>query len=210
MKFVKGLVLAVVASVGVAGAAAAAEPVTAKYYAPGDYSENYGVGITFSGTPYQTDYISGINNYDDTGSGEAVFNTDPNFPSATYYFGADFTSQITVSATSGYTFTLTTDDAGYLFVDGTLAVSLPGDHYPATGNSGIIDLSAGTHAIEVEMDNAGGPCCTQASLVLPQGVTYSAASSGGVPEPATWAMMISGFGLSGVLLRRRRLTVQAI
>ena len=29
-------------------------------------------------------------------------------------------------------------------------------------------------------------------------------SSGGVPEPATWALMISGFGMAGVMLRRRR------
>ena len=29
-------------------------------------------------------------------------------------------------------------------------------------------------------------------------------STGGVPEPATWAMMIAGFGLAGATLRRRR------
>lgn len=28
--------------------------------------------------------------------------------------------------------------------------------------------------------------------------------SGVVPEPATWALMIGGFGLAGALLRRRR------
>ncbi|HEX7946054.1 MAG TPA: PEPxxWA-CTERM sorting domain-containing protein, partial [Phenylobacterium sp.] len=28
--------------------------------------------------------------------------------------------------------------------------------------------------------------------------------TGGVPEPATWAMMIAGFGLAGATLRRRR------
>ena len=27
-----------------------------------------------------------------------------------------------------------------------------------------------------------------------------------VPEPATWAMMITGFGLAGVAIRRRRTT----
>ena len=27
---------------------------------------------------------------------------------------------------------------------------------------------------------------------------------GGVPEPATWALMLSGFGLAGAVLRRRR------
>lgn len=50
------------------------------------------------------------------------------------------------------------------------------------------------------------------SLVLPQGVSYRSASgvflSGdstpAVPEPATWASMIAGFGLLGGALRRRR------
>jgi hypothetical protein len=40
------------------------------------------------------------------------------------------------------------------------------------------------------------------------GVAYNAhwdnLSSGAVPEPATWAMMIAGFGLAGASLRRRR------
>ena len=29
-------------------------------------------------------------------------------------------------------------------------------------------------------------------------------TSGGVPEPATWAMMLTGFGGLGALMRRRR------
>jgi hypothetical protein len=35
-------------------------------------------------------------------------------------------------------------------------------------------------------------------------VLYSTTPGGGVPEPATWAMMIAGFGLAGAALRRRR------
>jgi hypothetical protein len=31
----------------------------------------------------------------------------------------------------------------------------------------------------------------------------------GVPEPGTWALMITGFGLAGALLRRRRHTFAA-
>jgi hypothetical protein len=32
---------------------------------------------------------------------------------------------------------------------------------------------------------------------------------GGVPEPATWAMMLVGFGAAGAALRRRRIAVAA-
>ena len=52
---------------------------------------------------------------------------------------------------------------------------------------------------------------------LPDGVTVNAgdylvnnryfdplATGGGVPEPASWALMITGFGLMGVALHRRR------
>ena len=35
-------------------------------------------------------------------------------------------------------------------------------------------------------------------------ISLSTAPPGGVPEPATWAMMIAGFGLAGATLRRRR------
>lgn len=42
------------------------------------------------------------------------------------------------------------------------------------------------------------------------GVFFDAVSvSGGVPEPATWALMISGFGLAGAALRRRRAVAAA-
>jgi hypothetical protein len=34
-------------------------------------------------------------------------------------------------------------------------------------------------------------------------------STAAVPEPATWAMMITGFGIAGSLLRRRRITAAA-
>ncbi len=41
------------------------------------------------------------------------------------------------------------------------------------------------------------------------GVTFKNGQYNAVPEPATWAMMIMGFGLTGSLIRRRRLAPTA-
>jgi hypothetical protein len=67
----------------------------------------------------------------------------------------------------------------------------------------------------------GGRGCAQGSIFLGQKkvnygfrtdrplATFTQAPGGGgaVPEPASWALMISGFGMAGVALRRRRAQV---
>ena len=193
-----GLTAAILAGVaGVAAEAHAAGPITSAYYAQGQYAENYGVGITFSGTPFATSQIDQINEF--SNPDPAPGNSDPNFPSANILFGADFTSMITAAAAGTYTFTETSDDPGYLFVDGALVASTPGDHLPSTG-TGSVFLTAGAHSFEYQMSNAGGPCCAEADVELPTGVAYSMSAA---PEPGTWALMLAGVGVAGFALRRR-------
>lgn len=64
-----------------------------------------------------------------------------------------------------------------------------------------------------------GPINGRAAMALREGsesrytgiddLSLIGSTSGGVPEPAAWALMIVGFGGVGALLRRRRRTQQA-
>jgi hypothetical protein len=70
----------------------------------------------------------------------------------------------------------------------------------------------------LNLDCRGGSSCDFGNTgsfsfgALPGGVTYGSASGvfltanapGAIPEPATWAMMIIGFGAAGSVIRRRR------
>ena len=69
---------------------------------------------------------------------------------------------------------------------GQLKVSLN----DATFNSGLFGLDKGA--------GHGAPITAKFELV-----------SAAVPEPATWAMMIAGFGMAGAAIRRRRATAVA-
>jgi hypothetical protein len=75
-----------------------------------------------------------------------------------------------------------------------------GPFAPVTG-----PFVAGTNTIELIVNNTGngiygGPSGGPSGVYLDGTVTYG----GGVPEPATWAMLILGLGAIGATLRSRR------
>jgi hypothetical protein len=57
--------------------------------------------------------------------------------------------------------------------------------------------------------NATGTSFTLTGLVSNDGYWVGDNFTFAVPEPANWAMLIAGFGLVGVVARRRRIAVAA-
>jgi hypothetical protein len=83
-----------------------------------------------------------------------------------------------------------------LNVDGPSAV----DSLITTYESSAFFSSHGTGNMTVVVDSSGSPLHQSFAYVTP----------GGVPEPATWTMLIAGFGGVGAMIRRRRNSTAAI
>ena len=78
---------------------------------------------------------------------------------------------------------------------------------PLTPFQGSLFLSAGAHQINFNFARSFTLFGRSPFFVL-DGVSINAVDAG-VPEPATWAMMIAGFGLAGGAVRRRKAFVIA-
>ena len=97
-------------------------------------------------------------------------------------------------------------DFGYVKISGMgLSKTLFSSDVAAVGDYGQtgwktfgVNLLAGDYTFEAGIANVGDD--VQSSFLLLDGL-----SIGAVPEPATWALMLSGFFSLGAMLRRRRL-----
>jgi len=123
--------------------------------------------------------------------------------------GANTTSQITDLGTLGFTWDGSTvfdtisglNGGNPSFIGSPLSgITFIGIHYGAGGNSpdgtAFFKINAAPGTTSLTLDP---PFQATSDLIV-----YATGIAGGVPEPATWAMMLVGFGGLGVLLRRRR------
>ncbi len=124
------------------------------------------------------------------------------------------TPQLGLSGLSTNALTVTFTDAALKATNGTSAPTLQAD--VGTGStiaysSGFADLSGFTGQ-NFSLSVSGGTAALQAidgrlPNFLASGSGTFAADVGAVPEPASWSMMLGGFGLMGGVLRSRRRTV---
>ncbi len=98
-------------------------------------------------------------------------------------------------------FVVTHDDGLEIDINGIgIVLSVPGPTAPVATPYAINAPADGFYNFRVVY----GECCTLPAVLK---ITVNDAPIGEVPEPATWAMMIAGFGLVGGAMRRRRETV---
>ena len=205
------LLLAAIAAAAIAGPASAAV-VTLDFEGIGDgnpvgnyYAPNY---VFSSATLALVDADNG-------GGGNFANEPSPN----TIMFFLDANNAV-LNVTNGFT-----TGFSFFYTSSTAAAVTVYDGLNGTGNVlGVINLDA-QHTQNCTGDPSGSFCNWTAIGVAFTGTAYSIDFGGtanqtgydnitfgsdrpgepGVPEPATWAMMILGFGLVGSSLRRRKI-----
>jgi hypothetical protein len=108
------------------------------------------------------------------------------------------------AATATLTGQFGVDDAGTVALNGVI-ISTYGGFNTLQGflsNSGFL---AGLNTLDFSVTNGAGP-----TSFIVSGLTVTAnETAAAVPEPATWGMMILGFGMVGAGMRRRKSTLVA-
>jgi hypothetical protein len=159
-------------------------------------------GITFAPDPGFDLYIAGPGQ-----SANATTALGVNFPPAgnnritfsggTYAFGADFNQNFGGGGQSGQLaimFYDLYDMQGNLLGGGSESI--------ASGVSTFFGLTSTDLIGSIWVRQQGG-------FVVIDDVSFGEGGPGGIPEPATWAMMVLGFGLVGTAARRRTKVVAA-
>lgn len=161
------------------------DPVTGEllWWQPGNLASSF---VT-STNSYSNDNFYPDNTATNTGSDQNGF-----------FRTAIFSGTFSTLAPGSYSFSLGSDDDAYLFVDDNLVAQLGGVHSAAT-TSYDVDLTEGQHGFQLFYADRQ-PTGAVLNFALPANVTSTTA----VPEPASWAMLIVGFGLMGASLRYRR------
>lgn len=93
----------------------------------------------------------------------------------------------------------------------TLTVYLDGGRYNSGGNFTIRGRRSENGFVWTGLASIGGqiyPYPANWELDATFNLNFIGEYTGPVPEPATWAMMVAGVGLTGAMMRRRRTTIQ--
>jgi len=182
-------------------------------------------GYNFNNNAFADSLLGSSGSYTTSGGSLAAVLTDTD--PGTYAFSFDqgayvdlgFTDNVVVNGAGNdlVLFELGVPDTFNVTINGvTLTFPTVGTGFNAGGfalnavalNLDAFGLGAGSTINSLRLSFVNNGTVASTSLV---GALNSRDANGGVPEPATWAMMITGFGLVGGVLRsRRRSSVAAL
>ena len=183
------------------GAISYIQPVGQSFTAVGSTISSFGFQFEAVNTQYANDPITWTLRQGEGLAGAVIASTQFTIPgntSATTPTWFDFaTGNVAVTAGQLYTAVLTTTASlrnGIIFgpdFNIYTGVPLSGDEYAGGKLIGTVDPDAAGYC------NRTGGCDLSFRI-------NALAAPAAVPEPASWAMMVGGFGLLGTALRRRR------
>jgi hypothetical protein len=115
------------------------------------------------------------------------------------YSAAVLTGSLFAPTAESISFTIASDDNAFVYLDGTVVCNDGGVH----GAGGVVCTSSiigpGSHMLQVFYDDLNQVGAVLDFKVNTEGVTVQA-----VPEPETYALMLTGLAFLGLLARRRR------
>jgi hypothetical protein len=117
-----------------------------------------------------------------------------------FFETAILTGNFTLAGPGTVTFDLGSDDDSFIYIDGVLFGQNPGIHATTTVSFTTPMLDAGAHQLKVfyaDRQHIGAFL----SLALESDIAVTPPP---LPEPASWAMMLGGFGAIGGAMRSRR------
>ncbi len=171
---------------------------------------NFGFAVSDSFTLASTSTITGVNFGVWSFPGDTMSTVDWAITSTPNAYPIDGTAAVTNGATSvnGFGYDLSWDS----FSTGAVTLG-PGTYYLVLQNAGV------PTGDPIYWDINNGPSTAYENTIgdvngsLFPGTNSDAfqilGTTGGVPEPATWAMSILGFGMLGSVLRRRKVAAVA-
>lgn len=122
------------------------------------------------------------------------------------FMGAVISGVFNLATPEAVTFSFGADDDAFLAVDGTIVAQEGGIHGVSSAPVTTSTLGVGSHVVKLFYVDRN---VTGAGLYFNVDSTdITVTNPPSVPEPASWAMMVCGFGLVGGALRRRRTAVR--
>ena len=197
-------------------------------------SASHAAVLTYTGTTYAGWYdeegLFGGGEHSSAQSVTAVFTFDPTSINSGYYAFDNVAVKITIGS-AVYTGSLSVPnsywDSEGLCCGGTPAfntsfgnsyfdgVNLSNDHFSAGGSEGDFNFNRTTQSGTLVCQ---GINCSFTSFTERQtqfsahdgSYSFQATASSDAPEPASWAMLVAGFGLTGGALRTRRKSAMSL